>query len=124
MLQSSRPLTQKGENMKVDCQFPKITLPNCPTLVARLRAKLAEYEGRNPYTSPECDQDNFFKKEILKRLIEAGQVTQEWCESRFSDLPRDIYHTYYLANALCVINAYCLLDFVSIKDGTGLPSPA
>ena len=110
--------------MKVDCQFPKITLPTCPTLVSQLRAKLAEYEGRNPYASPKCDQDNFFKKEILKRLIEAGHVTQEWCENEFSNIPRDIYYICYLVNALGIINAYCKQDFNTILGGTGLPNPA
>ena len=106
--------------MQVECQVTKITLPDCPILVSKLRTKLQEYKARNPFTAPEVDQDRFFKVEVLERLMTTGSVTKEWYKTTFADLPEDTYFTYYLDNALGIINAYYQQDFAAIQGGTGL----
>jgi hypothetical protein len=105
--------------------FDRIDLPNDADLVARLRAKLEEYKGRDRYTAPEMNQDLFFKIKVLEHLLEAGNVTLDWCIDEFTQLiDHGVYQDHHLFNALTVVNAYCEEDLGSLRNSTGLPQVA
>ncbi len=105
-------------------QSPVLTLPEDPTRVRQLQAKLEEYKGRmTPSRAPETRMDTICKIAVLKRLLAQGKVTT-W------DLARELAANYgsgydpnAFNNACAVIQDYCETGGASAVGGTGL-SPA
>ena len=92
-----------------------IILPADPERVARLRAKLEEYEFRyHSYAPPEPRSSIYYKLNILQRLLKDGQV-KAW--EMFEALTVDNSDLTAFSAAFDVIEDYCLTGGVNLYGG-------
>lgn len=93
-------------------------LTNDAELRTKLMRKLKEYETRLRYQAPEIDSHATYKRDILKHLLETGEVIAEALMAKAQK--RDWFSESSFREALDIISAYNSDNVERLRGGTGL----